>query len=49
MSKVNLDVIRPWATTKLIELQGNEDEIVIDYALGLLEQDEVIKHCGVFI
>ena len=39
MRKVNLQVIRPWITNKVIELVGFEDEVVIEYAMGLLEDE----------
>lgn len=39
MRKVNLSVIRPWATKKVVELIGFEDEVVIEYAMGLLEDE----------
>lgn len=37
MRKVNLDVMRPWIANKVIELVGFEDEVVVEYAMGLLE------------
>ncbi|KIY47475.1 PWI domain-containing protein, partial [Fistulina hepatica ATCC 64428] len=37
MRKVNLTVIRPWVTKKVVELVGFEDEVVVEYAMGLLE------------
>lgn len=37
MRKVNLQLIRPWVVKKVIELVGMEDEVVIEYAMGLLE------------
>ncbi|TEB34358.1 PWI domain-containing protein [Coprinellus micaceus] len=37
--KVNLNVIRPWAAKKIVELVGFEDEVVIEYAMGLLEDE----------
>ncbi|KAI0066869.1 PWI domain-containing protein [Artomyces pyxidatus] len=37
MRKVNLDVIRPWVAAKVVELVGFEDEVVVEYAMGLLE------------
>lgn len=37
MRKVNFQVIRPWITKKIIELVGFEDEVVVEYAVGLLE------------
>jgi serine/arginine repetitive matrix protein 1 len=39
MRKVNLTVIRPWIVNKVIELVGFEDEVVVEYAMGLLEDD----------
>ena len=39
MRKVNLQVIRPWVVKKVIELVGFEDEVVVEYAMGLLEDD----------
>ena len=39
MRKVNLDVIRPWVTKKVIELIGFEDEFLAEYAVSLLEDD----------
>lgn len=39
MRKVNLTVIRPWVTKKVVELVGFEDEVVIEYAMGLLEDE----------
>ena len=39
MRKVNLQVIRPWITNKVIELVGLEDEVVVEYAMGLLEDE----------
>ncbi|EED77207.1 predicted protein, partial [Postia placenta Mad-698-R] len=39
MRKVNLTVIRPWVVKKIIELVGFEDEVVVEYAMGLLEDD----------
>ncbi|KAH8103019.1 PWI domain-containing protein, partial [Cristinia sonorae] len=39
MRKVNLQVIRPWVVKKIVELVGFEDEVVVEYAMGLLEDD----------
>lgn len=39
MRKVNLQVIRPWVVKKVVELVGFEDEVVVEYAMGLLEDD----------
>ncbi|KAF8155979.1 PWI domain-containing protein [Crassisporium funariophilum] len=40
MRKVNLAVIRPWIAKKIIELIGFEDEVVVEYAMGLLEDEQ---------
>lgn len=37
MRKVNLDVMRPWIVEKVTELNGMEDDLVVDYAMSLLE------------
>lgn len=39
MRKVNLNVIRPWIAKKIVELIGFEDEVVVEYAMGLLEDE----------
>ncbi|KAF8515520.1 PWI domain-containing protein [Hysterangium stoloniferum] len=39
MRKVNLQVLRPWITQKVTELVGLEDELVVEYAMGLLEDE----------
>lgn len=40
MRKVNMTVIRPWVAKKIVDLIGFEDEVVIEYAMGLLEDDQ---------
>jgi hypothetical protein len=37
--KINLDVIKPWIANRITQLLGFEDELVIDFAFGLLEED----------
>jgi len=39
MRKVNLTVIRPWIAKKVLELVGFEDDLVVEYAVGLLEDE----------
>jgi len=41
MEKVNLDVIKPWITKKLIEILGFEDDVVMQYVLNMLESEKV--------
>ncbi|KAF9051471.1 PWI domain-containing protein, partial [Panaeolus papilionaceus] len=40
MRKVNMTVIRPWIAKKIIEYIGFEDEVVVEYAMGLLENEQ---------
>jgi serine/arginine repetitive matrix protein 1 len=37
MKKVNLQVMRPWIAKRVVDLVGFEDEVVVEYAMGLLE------------
>ncbi|BFG34073.1 hypothetical protein CerSpe_203470 [Prunus speciosa] len=36
-SKVNMDVMRPWIATRVTDLLGFEDEVLINFIYGLLE------------
>ena len=45
MRKVNLSVIRPWIVKKVVELVDFEDEVVVEYAMGLLEDDSQPVSC----
>lgn len=37
MSKVNLEVIKPWITKRVTEILGFEDDVVIDFIFNQLE------------
>ena len=37
MAKVNLDVIKPWITTRVTELLGFDDDVVVEFVFNLLE------------
>ncbi|SAM09798.1 hypothetical protein [Absidia glauca] len=41
IKKINLDVIKPWIANRITQLLGFEDELVIDFAFGLLEEDNL--------
>ncbi|CAG8480135.1 4801_t:CDS:2 [Funneliformis caledonium] len=41
LKKVNLNVIRPWVAQKIVELLGGEDEVVVNYVFGLLEEPDL--------
>ncbi|XVE59304.1 hypothetical protein DITRI_Ditri05aG0035400 [Diplodiscus trichospermus] len=41
ISKVKMDVIRPWIATRVTELLGFEDEVLINFIYGLLDGKEV--------
>ena len=38
MTKVNLDIMRPWITKRVTELLGFEDEVVIEMIVSMLEE-----------
>jgi hypothetical protein len=42
MKKVKLDVIKPWITKKISDLLGFEDEVLIGFIFGLLEQEKIV-------
>ena len=37
MTKVNMDVMRPWIATRVTQLLGFEDEVLINFIYELLE------------
>lgn len=37
MTKVKMDVIKPWIATRATELLGFEDEVLINFVYGLLD------------
>ncbi|KAG2673360.1 hypothetical protein I3760_13G087500 [Carya illinoinensis] len=41
MTKVKMDVIKPWIANRVTELLGFEDEVLINFIYGLLEKKEV--------
>ncbi|KAI4373439.1 hypothetical protein MLD38_011564 [Melastoma candidum] len=41
MTKVKMDVMKPWIATRVTELLGFEDEVLINFIFGLLEGKEV--------
>ncbi|OMO91165.1 hypothetical protein COLO4_18578 [Corchorus olitorius] len=41
MTKVKIDVIRPWIATRVTELLGFEDEVLINFIYGLLDEKVV--------
>ena len=38
MSKVKMDVMKPWIAKRVTELLGFEDEVLINFIYGLLEE-----------
>jgi serine/arginine repetitive matrix protein 1 len=38
MKKVNLEVLKPWISQKVVEMLEIEDDVVISYIFGLLEE-----------
>ena len=40
MSKENLDTIKPWITTRVNQLLGIDDDVVVDFVFNLLENTQ---------
>lgn len=40
LRKVNISVLRSWVATKITELLKFEDDVVVEYAYGLLENKD---------
>lgn len=38
MKKVRLEVIKPWISKKVADMLGFEDEVLVGYIFGLLEE-----------
>ena len=49
MSKVNLDVIKPWITQKITEILKFEDDVVIEFCFNLLEKNQVHQNCNDYV
>lgn len=51
MTKVKMDVMKPWIAKRVTELIGFEDEVLINFIYGLLEGEVIcfnaytIVHC----
>ncbi|PIK52296.1 putative serine/arginine repetitive matrix protein 1-like isoform X4, partial [Apostichopus japonicus] len=39
MSKVNLDILKPWITKRITELLGMEDDVLIEFIFNQLEEE----------
>lgn len=46
MTKVNLEVIKPWITQRVTEILGFEDDVVIEFIFNQLE--EKVKYFTLF-
>lgn len=47
LRKVNISVLRPWIARRLIELMRVEDDVVVEYVYGMLEdRDKPVSLCG---
>lgn len=43
MSKVSLPVLRPWIEVRVEQMMGFEDDVLVEFVMGLLEQEQVRK------
>ena len=48
MQKVKLDVIKPWITTKITQILGMEDDVVVEFVINQLEE-KVRKWNSIYI
>lgn len=42
MSKVKLDVLKPWIVKKITGILGWEDDVVVEFVVNQLEEHKVI-------
>jgi len=49
MTKVNLDIIKPWINKKVTEMLGFEDDVVIGFVFNQLEERVSLPAAGNFI
>lgn len=41
MSKVKLEVLKPWICKKITEILGWEDDVVVEFVINQLEEHKV--------
>lgn len=41
MSKVKLDVLRPWISKKITDILNIEDDVVVEFVFNQLEEEKV--------
>ena len=46
MTKVKLDVIKPWIAQKITEILGMEDDVVVEFVFNQLDGEKVIFNCS---
>jgi hypothetical protein len=49
MSKVKLDILKPWITRRITELMGIEDDVVIGLVFNYLENEKVSILSSLFV
>lgn len=49
MTKVNLEVIKPWITQRVTEVLGFEDDVVIEFIFNQLEDKVMSLLCSCFV
>lgn len=42
MTKVNLEVVKPWITQRVTEILGFEDDVVIEFIFNQLEEKVIL-------
>lgn len=49
MTKVKLDVLRPWISKKITDILHIEDDVVVEFVYNQLEEDKVKKRSNKLI
>lgn len=49
MTKVNLEVIKPWITQRVTEILGFEDDVVIEFIFNQLEEKVLFLTVFIFV
>ena len=42
MSKVKLEIIKPWIAQKITDILGMEDDVVVEFVFNQLEAEKVL-------
>ncbi|KAJ9579917.1 hypothetical protein L9F63_004390, partial [Diploptera punctata] len=49
MSKVKLEIIKPWIAQRITEILGIEDDVVVEFVINQLEDEKFIICSNMFL